>query len=195
MRKIMFTILGLILLSGFVSAGPLSSADIKDLVARIREKRAQAPQAQADFKEEKVVHLLNKPIVSAGKVWFQAPDKFRREVKGNSPSVTVSDGRQLWIYYPNFKSAEHYSLGKRTPLDTGLAAITAALNLENVEASYQITGTKTDKGYELELVPRRASLNKLFQKFRLRLNQDLLVDRTEMLQANGDRLVTVYSNQ
>jgi len=69
------------------------------------------------------------------------------------------------------------------------------LNLENVEGSYQITGTRTDKGYELELVPRRASLNKLFQKFRLRLNQDLLVDRTEMLQANGDRLVTVYSNQ
>ncbi len=68
MRKILFTILGLILLSGFVSAGALSSADIKNLVARIREKRAQAPQAQADFEEEKVVHLLNKPITSSGKV-------------------------------------------------------------------------------------------------------------------------------
>ncbi len=176
-------------------ADPLAPGDVKDLLARIRERRAAAPHVQGDFQEEKVIRLMNKPIVSAGKVWFQAPDKFRREVKGNSPSITVSDGRQLWIYYPNFKSAEHYSLGKRTPLDTGLAAITAALNLENVEGSYQITGTRTDKGYELELVPRRASLNKLFQKFRLRLNQDLLVDRTEMLQANGDRLVTVYSNQ
>src|SRR5437870_7487492 len=154
MRKIMFTILGLILLSGFVSAGPLSSADIKNLVARIREKRAQAPQAQADFKEEKVVHLLNKPITSSGKVWFQAPNKFRREVKGNSPSVTVSDGRQLWIYYPNFKSAEHYSLGKRSPINAGTAAITAALNLENVEATYHITAKKIDPpqaGYELQL--------------------------------------------
>jgi len=176
-------------------ADTLAPGDVKNLLARIRERRAAAPHVQGDFQEEKVIRLMNKPIVSAGKVWFQAPDKFRREVKGNSPSVTVSDGRQLWIYYPNFKSAEHYSLGKRTPLDTGLAAITAALNLENVEASYQITGTKTDKGYELELVPRRSSLNKLFQKFRLHLNQDLLVDRTEMLQANGDRVVTVYSNQ
>jgi len=24
----------------------------------------------------------------------------------------VSDGRELWIYYPNFKSAERYPLGK-----------------------------------------------------------------------------------
>jgi hypothetical protein len=29
----------------------------------------------------------------------------------------VSDGRELWIYYPNFKSAERYPLGKGPPLD------------------------------------------------------------------------------
>jgi len=198
MRKILFTILGLILLSGFVSAGALSSADIKNLVARIREKRAQAPQAQADFEEEKVVHLLNKPIMSLGKVWFQAPNKFRREVKGNSPSVTVSDGRQLWIYYPNFKSAEHYSLGKRSPLDAAITTINTALNLENVESTFQISGAKIDRpqaGYDLELTPRSSSTKRMFQMFRLRLNNDLFAERTEMLQPNGDRIVTTYSNQ
>ncbi len=198
MRKILFTILGLILLSGFVSAGALSSADIKNLVARIREKRAQAPQAQADFKEEKVIHLLNKPITSSGKVWFQAPNKFRREVKGNSPSVTVSDGRQLWIYYPNFKSAEHYSLGKRSPLDAAITTINTALNLENVESTFQISGAKIDPpqaGYDLELTPRSSSTKRMFQMFRLRLNNDLFAERTEMLQPNGDRIVTTYSNQ
>ena len=198
MRKILFTILGLILLSGFVSAGALSSADIKNLVARIREKRAQAPQAQADFKEEKVVHLLSKPITSSGKVWFQAPNKFRREVKGNSPSVTVSDGRQLWIYYPNFKSAEHYSLGKRSPLDAAITTINTALNLENVESTFQISGAKIDPpqaGYDLELTPRSSSTKRMFQMFRLRLNNDLFAERTEMLQPNGDRIVTTYSDQ
>lgn len=191
----------LLIISVYLSVGPaaqaepLSPADIKDLLGRIRERRVAAPQVQGDFQEEKVVRLMNKPIVTAGRVWFEAPNKFRREVKGNSPSITVSDGQQLWIYYPNFKSAEHYSLGKRTPLDTALAAITAALNLENVESSYQISGIKTDNSYKLELVPRRPSLKKLFEKFRLHLNQDLLADRTEMLQANGDRIVTIYSNQ
>src|SRR5436190_20998805 len=124
------------------SAEPLSAADLKALLARVREKRTAAPQVQADFQEEKSVHLLNKPITSSGKMWFQAPNKFRREARGNSPSITVSDGQQLWIYYPKFQSAEHYSLGKRSPLDPGIAAITASLNLENVEATYHITGTK-----------------------------------------------------
>ena len=148
---------------------------MKALLARIREKRAAAPQVQADFQEEKNVHLLNKPITSSGKVWFQAPNKFRREAKGNSPSVTVSDGQQLWIYYPKFQSAEHYSLGKRSPLDAGIAALTAGLNLENVEDTYHITATRRDKGYELELAPRAPSLKRFLQKFTIQINNDLQV--------------------
>ncbi len=97
---------------------------------------------QADFQEEKNIRMMNKPVVSAGKVWFQAPNKFRREVKGNTPSLTVSDGQTLWIYYPKFQSAERYSLGKRSPLDAGIAAITASLNLQGVEENYHITGAR-----------------------------------------------------
>ena len=181
-----------------VFADPLSPAEIKSLLARIREKRAAEPQVEADFHEEKVIRLMNKPIVSSGKVSFQAPNKFRREVKGSSPSVTVSDGQQLWIYYPNFKSAERYSLGKRSPLDSVIAAINTALNLENVETTFHITGVKIDppqKGWELELTPRSPSMKRMFEKLHLRINDALLVEHTEMFQPNGDRIVTNYSNQ
>src|SRR6266550_8772843 len=87
-------------------SAPLSEADLKNLLAGIRANRS----TQADFQEERVIRLMKKPIVSSGRIWFQPPNKFRREIKGNSASVTVSDGRQLWIYYPNFKSAERYPL-------------------------------------------------------------------------------------
>ncbi len=176
-------------------AEPFSPPEIKALLARIREKRNASPHVQADFHEEKVIRLMNKPIASAGKVWFQIPNKFRREVKGNTPSVMVSDGQQLWIYYPNFKSAEHYSLGKHSPVDAAIAAINTALNLENVESTFHITGAKSGSGYDVELLPRGPSMKRLFQKFDLHLNDDLLAERTEMLQPNGDRIVTTYSNQ
>jgi outer membrane lipoprotein-sorting protein len=176
----------------------LSPADLKSLLARIREKRAAAPYMQSNFQEERVVHLMNRPIVSSGKVWFRAPNKFRREVQGNSPSVTVSDGQQLWIYYPNFKSAEHYSLGSRSPVNAGITVVTAALNLENVETTYRVTASRAgppEAGYDLELFPRTPSLKRMFQKFNLRMNSELIVTRTEMLQLSGDRIVTTYSNQ
>ena len=150
---------------------------------------------QADFQEEKTIRMMNKPVISAGKVWFQAPNKFRREVKGNSPSTTVSDGQLLWIYYPKFKSAERYSLGKRSPLDAGIAAITASLNLEGVEETYSITGSREGGGHLLQLAPRTPSMKKMLQRFTIRLNEALQVERTEMLQPNGDRIVTTYANE
>ena len=175
-------------------AESLSPADIKALLEKIRERRAAAPYVQADFREEKTIHLMARPIVTSGKVWFEPPDKFRREVKGNSPSITVSDGHQLWIYYPNFKSAEHYTLGKRSPLDSAIATINTALNLENVEGTFQITGSKTGSSYELRLLPRTPSMKRIFQTLDIFLNDDLFVTRTEMSQPNGDRIVTIYTN-
>ncbi len=176
-------------------ADPLSPVETKDLLAKIRERRAAAPHVQADFREEKTIRLMTRPIVSSGKIWFEAPNKFRREVKGGSPSITVSDGRQLWIYYPNFKSAEHYTLGKRSPVDAAIAAINTALNIENIENAFHVTASKVNNGYDLELLPRSPSMKRTFQKFDLRLNNDLLAERTEIMQPNGDRVVTSYTNQ
>ena len=158
MRRILLIVAGLISLTSVARAAPLPDSEVKNLLARIRENRI----TQADFQEQRVIRLMKKPLMSSGRVWFQPPNKFRREVKGNSPSLTVSDGQQLWIYYPNFKSAERYPLGKRSPLDSTVAAINSALNLENIENTFQITATKIDPpqaGYELALIPRTASIS------------------------------------
>ena len=178
-----------------LQAESISPAGVKALLEEIRAKRAAAPQVQADFEEEKNVHLMNKPITGSGHVWFAAPNRFRREAKGDAPSMTVSDGQQLWIYYPKFKSAEHYSLGKHSPLDAGIAALTAALNLENVERSYHITASRNPNGSILQLVPRNPSLKRLLKTFTIEINNALQVERTEMMQPNGDRIVTRYRNE
>jgi len=178
-------------LASVAKSAPLSESELKNLLAAIRQNRT----TQADFQEQRVIRLMKKPVVSSGAVWFQPPNKFRREVKGTSPSITVSDGRELWIYYPNFKSAERYPLGKGSPLDATVAAINSALNLENIETSFNISATKSDTGHELALLPRTAAMKRVFQKLDLRINDKFRVERTDMLLPNGDRIATAYSNQ
>ena len=191
MRTVLLPIFLLISLTCIANGAPVSEADLKNLLASIRQNRI----TQADFQEQRVIRLMKKPILSAGKVWFQPPNKFRREVTGSSPSLTVSDGRQLWIYYPSFKAAERYPLGKGSPLDSTVAAINSSLNLEDVENTFQITAAKTGNGYDLRLMPRASSMKRVFQKLELRINDQLRVERTDMLLPNGDRIVTTYSNQ
>jgi len=69
------------------------------------------------------------------------------------------------------------------------------LNLEDIENTFQINATKTNNGYELALLPRAASIQRVFQKLDLRIDDQLRVDRTDMLLPNGDRIMTAYSNQ
>jgi outer membrane lipoprotein carrier protein len=173
------------------TSAPIADNELKNLLAAVRQNRS----TQADFQEQRVIRLMKNPVMSSGTVSFQPPNKFRREVKGSSPSVTVSDGRELWIYYPNFKSAERYPLGKGSPLDATVAAINSALNLENIENSFNVTATKTENGNDLQLLPRTAAMKRVFQKLDLRINDKFRVERTDMLLPNGDRIVTTYSNQ
>ena len=191
MRTIFFAIAFATALTCVTNGAPVSEAELRNLLAEIRQNRS----TQADFQDQRVIRLMKNPVQSSGTVWFQPPNKFRREVKGNSPSITVSDGRDLWIYYPNFKSAERYSLGKGSPLDATVAAINSALNLENIESSFNVSATKSDNGHELALLPRTAAMKRVFQKLDLRINSEFRVARTDMLLPNGDRIVTTYSNQ
>ncbi len=191
MRTILLPIFFVLALTCVADGAPLSGDELKNLLAAIRQNRT----TQADFHEQRVIRLMKNPVQSSGTVWFQTPNKFRREVKGNSPSITVSDGRELWIYYSNFKSAERYPLGKGSPLDATVAAINSALNLENIETSFNVTATKSENGHELQLLPRTAAMKRVFQKLDLRINDKFRVERTDMLLPNGDRIVTTYSNQ
>ena len=195
MRIISPLLLVLLFVASGVRAQSLSEAGVKKLLARIHEMRVKSPQVRADFQEEKVTHFLNKPLVSIGRVWFQAPNKFRREMKGSSQTVAVSNGHDFWIYFPNSKSTQHFTLGKNSPVDTAITAMSTALNLENVENIFQVSGSKVADGYELQLLPRTPSVKRLFQSFDLRISSDLFVQRTEILKQNGDRIVTTYLNQ
>jgi outer membrane lipoprotein-sorting protein len=69
------------------------------------------------------------------------------------------------------------------------------LNLENVESTYHISATKEADGYQLQLLPRNPSMKRFLQTFTIKMNNEFQVVRTEMVQPNGDRIVTAYSNE
>jgi outer membrane lipoprotein-sorting protein len=64
-----------------------------------------------------------------------------------------------------------------------------------VEATYHISATKEADGFQLQLLPRNPSMKRFLQTFSIKINNELQVVRTEMVQPNGDRIVTTYSNE
>ncbi len=185
----------LLLAAPAMRAVELSPPDTTALLARLQASRREHPSARADFIEEKRTRLLREPITSRGTVFFQTPDRFRREVAGDKPSLTVSDGKHLWIYYPAFKEAELYTLGQRAAFDDSIAALTAGLNFVGIEKFYTVTAAREENAYRLRLTPRRGNLRRMIQQLDIWLDDDLTLLRTDLLMPKGDRTITKYSNQ
>lgn len=176
-------------------AAELNPADTAALIARLQEHRAKFPSLTADFSEEKTTRLLQKPLVTSGTIAFSAPNLFRREVKGSNSSLTICDGKQLWIYYPNFKEAEHYTLGQHSFFDDSLAALTAGLNFQNIAAFYRYDAFKEASGYRLALHPKTSGLKRILRELSVWITDDFLIARTEALLPKDDKVVTTYKNQ
>jgi outer membrane lipoprotein-sorting protein len=175
-------------------AQQLSPDDEKALLTRLREQRAKFPAITAEFTEDRTTHLLNKPIRGTGTIAFHAPGKFRRELKGTSPSLTVSNGKELWIYYPSFSEAEHYTLGKKQFFDDSLAALTAGLNFQDVDKFFRVAPSREGTGYRIVLTPRSAGVRRLLTSLTVWMNADAIVEKTDAALPKGDRIVTTYRN-
>ncbi|MEI6562025.1 MAG: outer membrane lipoprotein carrier protein LolA [Verrucomicrobiota bacterium] len=176
------------------AAEPLPPPERTALLARLQELHAKHPCFAATFSEQRTSRLLKKPLTSTGSIAFEIPNKFRREMSGSNPSLTVSDGHELWIYYPNFKEAEQYTLGKRAIFDDALAALTAGLNFARVEEFYQLEITPEEGGgYRIVLTPHRSNLKKIVAQLVVSLDKELDVLRTELTLPKGDQVVTTYT--
>jgi chaperone LolA len=184
-----------LLLSVPLRANELSAADTAALIEKLKDHRRKFPALTADFTEEKTTRLLQKPLTTSGTLSFKAPNRFRREVKGANPSVTVCDGRELWIYYPNFKEAERYTLGQHSFFDDSIAALTAGLNFENIGEYYRYDAFSDGSGYRLVLRPKTGGLKRMLRELTVGIGGDYLIVHTEAALPKGDRVVTTYKNQ
>lgn len=176
-------------------AAELTPADTQTLMKNLQEHRTKSPSLSAEFTEERTSHLLNKPLTSEGNIAFQVPNKFRREITGRSPSITVSNGQKLWIYYPNFKEAELYTLGQKAFFDDSIAALTAGLNFQRVEQFFTVKASHDDHEYRLALSPRGSGLKRMVKELTVWVDDDYKIVRTETILPKGDSIVTIYRNQ
>jgi outer membrane lipoprotein carrier protein len=196
MLKLISTALfSLLFLLPALRAAELSPAETAQLLARLQEHRAKYPSLTADFSEEKTTHLLNKPIVSQGTLSFLAPNKFRRELRGNNPSTMVSNGQKLWIYYPNFNAAELYTLGQRAFFDDAIEALTAGINFQHVTEFYRTTAAHEAEGWHLVLIPKSGGVKRILKELIVWVDDDYKVQKTVAVLPKGDQVVTTYRNQ
>jgi outer membrane lipoprotein-sorting protein len=182
-------LLAVLVTASALNAQELSPKEVADFLSRLSERRIGAAM-QANFREERRLALMNKPVIETGSVSFLPPDKFRRQVDGGS--LTVCDGDTLWLYYPQFGEAEKYTLSSNRPLRESVAAMTSGFGLQDLSKNYNVQAWKTADGYRVKLTPKTSSLRKAGE-----IRVDISDEHSAKPQslARGDRTVIVFSNE
>lgn len=168
----------------------LSPAEAKAFFEQIRSEREELPSVVKNFREEKHLAITEKPVVTEGKIWFQAPDHFRKETR--DAGVSFSDGQFLWVHDPGMGFVERYDLSRPGTVRDSLRCILSAVMLRDMEKYFTWTVERTDTGHVVHLQPRRGPLRRSVEKIRVDLNRENRVTRMEIWHSGGDRTVTDY---
>ena len=172
----------------------LTAPQKTELLTQMEQLRNKYPAIKSEFVEEKTTPLLNHPVITQGLIYFQYPNKFRRDITGKNPSTTVCNGKILWIYYPNFNEVEQYALGEHKVFDDSISAITAGLSFQQLEQNYQFRAWRDDKSIKLELIPKKPNIRRLVEVLTLWMTPDFMAYKSQAILPKGGMVQTRYSN-
>jgi len=176
----------------WAAAQPMSEDETLQVLDQIAASRGDGA-IQSDFREEKKLAMMEKPVVETGTIAFLAPDKFRREVPGKS--LTVCNGETLWMYYPAYKEAEKYTLSSNKALKESLMAMTSGLGLRDIAKNYTVKAERETDGYTIELTPRSRAMRGTIQTITLVIGADLKARRMVLASGPGESSTITFSNE
>lgn len=175
-----------------LQAQELPSKDVEALLARLGDSRGGSGM-QANFREERRLALMEKPVIETGIVSFLPPNMFRREVNGGS--LTVCNGDTLWIFYPQFREVEKYALSSNRPLRESIAAMTSGFGLQDLGKNYRVQAWQIADGYRMKLHPKTSSLRKAVTEIQVDISDQLYAKRVEISGAEGDRTTIIFTGE
>lgn len=163
------------------AAAPFGLVELAALLAQNRS-------GEATFTERREVAMLAQPLVSSGRLWFQAPDTFVRETLKPRPEKLAVVGNTLTIT----QGARSRSLALDAAPEAGLVveAIRGTLtgNRAALERHFNATVTGNAERWLLELVPNDDRLRQQVASVQVN-GQQALVREIRLLLPDGDRSV------
>lgn len=147
---------------------------------------AQTPSGEATFTERREVAMLAQPLISSGRLWFQAPDTFVRETLKPRPEKLAVVGNTLTIT----QGARSRTLALDAAPEAGLVveAIRGTLtgNRESLQKLFETSVSGSAERWSLELVPRDARLRAQVATVRVSGRQ-AEVREMQVVMPDGDR--------
>ena len=154
----------------------------------------------ADLTQTRSLKVLTQPLVTAGKVWVQLPNRFRWELGQPPQTIALHQPDQLLLIYPRLKRAEKYPLNtaQSGPWKDVLALLDSSFprSRAELETHFQVlAATQTNAVLQLVLQPRSAAARKFMTKIHVIVRtNDFAPAATELRFSDGSFMRSDFTN-
>ena len=154
----------------------------------------------ADATQTRSLKVLSQPLVSNGKVWVMAPDRFRWELGQPAQTIALRQPDQLLIIYPRLKRVEKYPLraAQPGPWKDALALLEASFprSRQDLDSHFRILSvTETNSLMQVTLQPRSASARKFMAEIQVSMRTDDFSPlATELRFSDGSSMRNDFTN-
>jgi outer membrane lipoprotein carrier protein len=189
--------LGAALLAGMPMRGAESAEDF--LRAWLEAQRG-VKTWQAEFVQTRTLKALTEPLRTPGRLWFEAPDRFRWELGTPPQTLVLRHTNELWVGYPRLKRVERYPLTGtgNEPWRDALALLDAGFPASRAEfdARFRLLSlARTNDLVTLSLEPRRPGARRFLKELRLTVRaSDRTLIANEVRFADGSTLRNDFTN-
>ena len=154
----------------------------------------------ADCTQTRTLKVLSLPLVTRGRVWVKAPDRFRWELGQPAQTIALRGPEQLMIIYPRLKRVEKYPLraAQPGPWKDALALLEASFprSRAELEAQFRITSiTEANSLMEVTMQPKSASARKFMTEIRVNVStKGFTPVATELRFSDGSSMRNEFTN-
>jgi len=163
---------------------PVLAAADWDIDVLMREL-AQTRSGRASFVEKKSIALLDKPVESAGELFYSAPDHLEKRTLRPKPETMIVDGGRLLI--ERGRQKHQLQLADYPELAAFIDSIRSTLagDRQGLERNYRIELDGNAERWLLRLVPLDEKMQAVVKRVRIAGARDA-VRSIEVVQADGD---------
>ncbi|MBO8143526.1 MAG: outer membrane lipoprotein carrier protein LolA [Thermodesulfobacterium sp.] len=169
----------------------LNAQNINEVLEKIQYFYENIKNLRADFLQE-TTFLDGSKEIRTGKVWIKKPGKFRWEYESPEKFLIVSDGVQIFIYYPEEKEVLIYPSGKIISSQLALGFMSGRGNIKK-DLKLESFEILNKKEWKISFIP--ISKDTYIEKIILMVNLDTgEVKELYFINTVGEKIRIVFKN-
>jgi len=173
------------------SSKPLNAQTIDEVLNKIQYFYENTKSIKADFIQE-TVFLDKSKEIRTGKVWIKKPGKFRWEYQIPEKFLIISDGFQIFIYYPKEKEVLIYPSGKVISSQLALGFMSGRGNIKK-DLKLESFEILNKKEWKISFLP--VSKDTYIEKIVLTVNLDTgEVKEFYFINTSGEKVRIIFKN-